>query len=353
MKKYYDYEELHRSLSFVASFGESASLCLFPPENRLFVVRREDRSSREIYETLQTITADDPRLATVFSVADEGDHIVILQDYISGISLRERLESEGPLPRNEARRIALEVCEGLCALHKSGIIHRDITPNNVILSSGGGAVVIDYGIARAYEAGRATDTVVLGTPGYAAPEQFGFSQSDARTDVYALGVLLNVMLTGELPNVKKATGALGKIVSHCTEIDSKKRYDSMEALLIALQGLSAGDGPADKLVQQIPGLRSKKTAVVVLALLGYLLAILLSVALFATTTLADLPLTILCWLLLLPIPFVCFHNLFGIWDRLPFTKGSSKRSQRIVYITLGLLSILIGIILFGSINVTK
>lgn len=352
MKKNYDYAELRRSLTFVTAFGESASLYLFPPENRLFVVRREDRSAREVYDALQKITADDPRLATVFSVADEGDHIVILQDYISGISLRELLEQAGPLPPDEARRIALEVCEGLCTLHKSGIIHRDITPNNVILSSGGGAVVIDYGIARAYEEGRATDTVVLGTPGYAAPEQFGFSQSDARTDVYALGVLLNVMLTGELPGIRKATGSLGKIVSRCIEIDSKKRYDSMEALLLALRELAA-DGPADKVIRQIPGLRSKNAAVVVLAFLGYLLAGLLTVAMLATASPGTFLPTLLSWVFLFPIPFICFHDLFGIWNRLPFTKGSSKRSQRIIYIALGILSILIGLILFASINVTK
>ena len=348
-----DYAEIYRMLTPVTAFNACASLCLYPPKNRLFVVKREDRAASEVYEALRTVTASDPHLATVLYVADEGDHIEILQEYISGTPLSELLETSGELAPGEATRIAADVCGGLCTLHKSGIIHRDINPNNVILSPDGTATIIDYGIARSYDESKCTDTTILGTPGYAAPEQFGFSQSDARTDVYAIGVLLNVMLTGELPNVRKASGSLGKIVAKCIEIDSKKRYESVEALHFALQNNLSGSGPADRVLRQIPGLRSKSTVVVILAFLGYLLAGLLTVAMLATASPGKFFPTLLSWIFLFPVPFVCFHNFLGIWDRLPFTKGSSKRSQRIIYIALGILSILFGLILFASINVTK
>ena len=78
------------------------------------------------------------------------------------------------------------------------------------------------------------DTVILGTVGYASPEQLGVSQSDARTDIYAAGVLLNVMLTGEHPSVRLASGRLGQIVEKCTAISPSHRYSTAEKLAQAL-----------------------------------------------------------------------------------------------------------------------
>lgn len=119
----------------------------------------------------------------------------------------------------------------------------------------------------------------MGTPGYAAPEQFGFSQSDPRTDIYAVGVLLNVLLTGKLPHEQHCDGVYGKIVSKCIQIDSKQRYMSMEELRNAVRNKVEDQSAADSFIKKIPGIRSKRTPVVVISVIGYIFAIIFSKAL--------------------------------------------------------------------------
>ena len=114
-----------------------------------------------------------------------------------------------------------------------GAVHRDIKPENVLLR-GSEAVLIDFDAARFFRPGRDEDTQVLGTTGYAAPEQYGLAQSDARADIYSLGVLLNVMLTRRHPSRVTAPGRMGRIVQKCTMINPERRYQSALDLMEAL-----------------------------------------------------------------------------------------------------------------------
>lgn len=344
----YDYHQIFRELTPVTEFNENTGLYLHKQKNMLYTVKKEDISAKAVYDVLTTVS--DPHLARVYCVTEVDGHIEVLQEYVSGISLGELLLRQGALKKDTAERLFSEICDGLYALHKKGLVHRDINPNNIIITSCGHAVIIDYGIARSYNAEKLGDTLILGTPGYAAPEQFGFSQSDARTDIYALGVLLNVMLTGELPNVRRAGGTLGKIIGKCIEIDSRQRFDSIGELKDSINKIVSYSGPADRFIAKIPGLRSKNIFVVIFALICYIIAGLLTAAIFATSG-GKFVGTLVGWVFLMPIPFICFHNFLGIWDKLPYTAGSSKRSQAIVYTALGIFSILIGLIVIGSISV--
>ena len=91
------------------------------------------------------------------------------------------------------------MCKALWVLHSLGAVHRDVKPENIILR-GSEAVLIDFDAARLYKPEESGDTQVLGTTGFAAPEQYGLSQTDRRADIYAVGILMNVMLTGEHPS---------------------------------------------------------------------------------------------------------------------------------------------------------
>lgn len=130
----------------------------------------------------------------------------------------------------ETRLILRQLCHALWVLHSKGAVHRDVKPENIILR-GSDAVLIDFDAARIHKETEDGDTVVLGTAGFAAPEQYGLSQSDARSDIYALGILLNVMLTGEHPSRKLAEGRWGRIVTRCTQVNPAKRYQSVLRLL--------------------------------------------------------------------------------------------------------------------------
>ena len=140
-----------------------------------------------------------PRLVTVFdSGIDHGTPFLVME-LVAGRTLRQVLDEAGALPAGQAVAVAAAVCEGLDAAHAAGLVHRDITPANIMLA-GGEVKILDFGIARAdgTKAGTATGTV-LGTAAYLSPEQAAGQPAGPRSDLYALGCVLFEMLTGGPP----------------------------------------------------------------------------------------------------------------------------------------------------------
>ena len=156
----------------------------------------------------------------------------MLEEFIQGDTLDFLLKA-APLSPKATREITIQLCQALRVLHSFGAVHRDIKPENVILRERE-AVLIDFDAARLHKPAHENDTVVLGTTGFAAPEQYGLSQSDTRADIYSLGVLMNVMLTGQHPSKKLAEGRLGRIIEHCTRVNPQKRYKTVLHLMSAL-----------------------------------------------------------------------------------------------------------------------
>lgn len=341
---------IYVNLKEIYAFNESTRLCIFEPLHKLYIVKRLDKSCLAYYKVISTL--ENPHLARIDYVDEKADCIEVMREYISGDTLSELLKGGRSLPGEKSIRIAADICDGLAELHKCGLVHRDVNPNNVVISSDGCAKIIDFGIVRSFIETKSTDTSILGTPGYAAPEQFGFSQSDARTDIYAVGVLLNVMLTGKFPNEETVQGEFGRIVRKCIEIDSRQRYKSMEDLKNAVNHKVPGESPMDRAIKQIPGLRNRHPVVVILSILGYIAALIFSIAIFATVNggVEHYFYTAVAWILCFPIPYFCFNNFLDIWNKLPFSSGSSRRNQKLVYTVLGILAILFGLIIFGATN---
>lgn len=194
-----------------------------------YVFRRYSGSG-EVYRRLLPVLC--PHLPQIMEAAEQDGQTAVLEEYVQGDTLAELLMG-ARLTEREARQVTIQLCQALHVLHSMGAVHRDVKPENVILR-GSDAVLIDFDAARIYKVASESDTQVLGTTGFAAPEQYGIFQSDERADIFSLGVLLNIMLTGKHPSREMAAGKMGRIVRKCTMTAPEQRYQSARALMEVL-----------------------------------------------------------------------------------------------------------------------
>lgn len=194
------------------------------------LILRSHPKQLEAYTLLCAIRCEN--LPEVYDAIDMEDGQIVLEEFIDGITVAQVMET-GKYHYWGAKRVLSGVCNALTVLHEREIIHRDVKPENVMIDKNGRVVLIDFNASRK-EMPSGKDTVIMGTVGYASPEQLGLSQSDARTDIYACGVLLNVMLTGKHPTEVFARGHTGRIVRKCTSLNPDDRYQSAEKLALVL-----------------------------------------------------------------------------------------------------------------------
>jgi serine/threonine protein kinase len=209
-----------------------------------------------------------PHIATVHDVLDVDGKVIVVFEYVEGDTLAARMH-KGPIPIAEAVEIAWQLADALAAAHAQGVIHRDLKPSNVVLGGDGRTKVLDFGIARLVPAGFDMSASVpgtvggglVGTPGYAAPEQYLSRNVDGRADIYALGVMLYEMIAGqrpfaghdavalatsvlrdEAPKLGSSSGIwvppqLERLVARMLQRDPAKRPSSGDELLIELNPL--------------------------------------------------------------------------------------------------------------------
>jgi eukaryotic-like serine/threonine-protein kinase len=161
----------------------------------------EEYVARFRHEARAVAQLSHPNIVTVIDRGEEGGRQFIVFEYVEGENLKELLDRNGPLPVRRAIELTLEVAEGLAFAHAQGLVHRDVKPQNVLVTNDGEAKVTDFGIARSLdvEHGMTQTGTVLGTSNYIAPEQASGRRVDAHTDVYSLGAVLYELLTGEVP----------------------------------------------------------------------------------------------------------------------------------------------------------
>lgn len=186
----------------------------------------------DVFRMLRAIKNDN--FVNILDVCSDEEYLMVLEEYVEGKNLFEVIENN-TLSRKTACKYAMQICDALIELHKNGIIHRDIKPENVVINKDDNAVLIDFSIARKINGSNGSDTETLGTVGYAAPEQFGLSQSSNATDIYSLGVLLNIMLTGEHPTVTVPKGMIKRVINKATSTQISKRYHDAAQMKRALK----------------------------------------------------------------------------------------------------------------------
>jgi serine/threonine-protein kinase len=232
----------------------------------------DDRRRRFLREARSAAAVTHPNLATIYEAGEDGGRVYIAMEHVSGRTLREILAA-GALPVAEALEVARGILRGIARAHDAGIVHRDLKPENVMVDEERQVKVLDFGLAKLREpegaqAGSAVERAetltrpggLLGTPGYMAPEQIEGTAVDARTDLFAVGVILYEVIAGERPftgkrlvDVLAATSkdaptplsdrnaAVGpeitRVVERCLAKSPEDRHPSARAMLEALEGL--------------------------------------------------------------------------------------------------------------------
>ena len=196
-------------------------------------------------------------IVNVYDVGDEAGIYYIVMELVEGITLKNYIDKKGKLVPKEAVSIAIQVAQGIEAAHNHGIVHRDIKPQNIIISREGKVKVTDFGIARAASS-NTINSNVMGSVHYISPEQARGGYSDYKSDIYSFGIMLFEMLTGrvpfegdttvsialkhiqeEVPSVRDVDDtipiAVSQIVEKCTRKRKENRYDSATELIVDLK----------------------------------------------------------------------------------------------------------------------
>src|SRR5579883_2531787 len=214
-------EVLRKRYKVLSQIGQGGFGAVYKAEDgelgqRLVAVKEmseQGLSQREIEEGVEAFKREALMLAglmhehlpRIYDHFEEHGRWYLVMDYIEGETLEEHFNRsrDGSLPLVMALKIALQICDVLDYLHsrQPPIIFRDLKPANIILTPKGDIFLIDFGIARHFKPGQARDTIAFGSPGYAAPEQYGKAQTTPRADIYSLGAILHQMLSGKDPSL--------------------------------------------------------------------------------------------------------------------------------------------------------
>ncbi len=274
----------------------------------------------------------------IYDLLEDNGELMVIEEYIKGDTLEDLL-IRNALTDTDKKKILLELCDCLDVLHKAPkpIIHRDLKTTNIMRTNDGVIKLIDYDAAKVYHEGSSKDTVLLGTPDVAAPEQYGFAQSDARTDIYAMGKLISRLFPDN--NYMK------KIATKATNLDPRDRYQTIAELRNALNGNNSTNFISKILVP--PGFRTGTWWHMLIAIPYYLTSIfIIIVACFGNMSKHNWPIgrfffflieTTIIFFSIVDLEF----NWTGLWAKFPYVKSKEKTQHIIAGIVIWLIIVIL------------
>lgn len=223
--------------TYLAQNRQAGSLCVIKRAKGRF-----QKFLREEYKLLKELKGKSfMGIPCPYGILEEEEEVFLLREYVEGSSLCEYVQENGTLPSGRIAEIGGEICKLVEQFQRleNPLIHRDIKPENLILTDGGNLMLVDFGTMRSYREGGMRDTFLIGSDGTAAPEQYGFRQTDKRTDVYAVGRTLWFLAAGcyQEDALKEApvSRRMRRIIKKATAFDPAKRYQSAAELRKALE----------------------------------------------------------------------------------------------------------------------
>lgn len=323
----------------IAVINESHKIYLAQHQstNKIYIKKILDVYNINIYKHL----FEHPILGTprIIDFCEDNNQLILIEEYISGSTLAEIIKNK-KMTSNDIRIYMCQLCVILNKLHAQSppIIHRDIKPSNIIITSYNHVILLDFNAAKHFCDTSKTDTMLLGTQGYAAPEQYGFGSSSPQTDIYALGIMLKEMTASLITK----TNEFDPIIAKCTQLNPDDRYQNVSELLCNLSAKSTTVSKArssKRLSRYIlPGYRMKTPWKMAIASLAYvtIIGLCLSLNVKGVHGPALWVERIFCLPLMLSIIFGCF-NYMNIQRGFSLCR-SSKRLVR--YLGIALLDLL-------------
>lgn len=333
---------------------------------------------KPVYDFLKSHKSD--FIPEIYECVENGRQLIVIEEYFEGRNLGDILYDR-EMSQEECCGIVADLCRALEPFHTAepAIVCRDLKPENIMVTPQNHVKLVDFDIARVVRPGKNRDTVVMGTEGFAAPEQFGHRQTDGRSDIYALGTVLNYCILRKFPVEEIVDGELGDVVRKCIAVNPDERYQSVRELEDALEKLGfcemreAGseengvpkwdfhrepDGDAEEETVESaawrrflpPGFRSGKIWKMVVAVMGYLMVIYLSLTLEVKVegvvvsdgrALLEQVLFLLSQLAEIAVVF----NYMGCQDEIPFLKYVDWRLRIGIYIALEFILVTIAVFL--------
>lgn len=237
MKEYilFEYQEIG-----ILDGNENVRLVRNSITGKIAVKKLMNVGQKPVYDFLKCHKSD--YIPEIYECLEYGQQLVVIEEYIEGRNLNDIL-SERSFSKEEGCHIVREICRALYPLHMAEppIVCRDLKPENIMLDSCGKVKLIDFDIARRVSPGKNRDTVIMGTEGFAAPEQFGYGQTDGRSDIYSLGVVLNYIILRKYPVHEILEGRLGDVVRRCLLVNPDERYQNVKELENVLEEISPSE----------------------------------------------------------------------------------------------------------------
>ena len=269
--------KLYNEVAELGNKGGLRTVLLRSDDGDLKVYKEITRDTVEVYRKLYM--KPHKNIVTIYGLkAVDEDKCGVFMEYFPADSLEDRIIQMGKLTLKDTKEIMLQVCAAAHHFHSEGIIHRDLKPMNILLGKDGLVKVTDFGIARIYKKEKFCDTEILGTAGYAAPEQFGFFQTDEKADVYSIGVILNKMLTGKMPTEELYQGDIkvSSVIKRCICMSQMERGEIAD-IEEALGDRKIRRPFRKRIMKKIPGFRTGNKVHMTLAIInnGYMIMLFL------------------------------------------------------------------------------